>query len=912
MSGGPGVLGPFHGRYFSPSLTLPTGVASDSVGLAIDMATQVAFVANDHAGLVTAFNLTSGASVNQVSIGTGIIRGECLCGIALDPRAHTLFVSVTQGARHGWIQVLNETSLATVANITVASFPAPPFEPYLSTYDPASDQLFVQNETGGWVVAINASSDTQRAILPCGVTGCSSLGVTVVPSFDDLVVPTSTSSLLVFNSSSDVAKPTISAPLLSLTGPTAFDSASKTLISANLSSGPTVFLNFSLSTGLFTGSWPGAPGSVDAVAYYEKTNSIVTADSAYRQRLFAFNATSGTLEGSYNASRGPGYFDRVLVDSSLGGIVTVGSLNNTTGSFLMPSLTPRVWYSSFPYFQSESAVDYLTGVFFVASLLPAQVQAFSESTGQLLWTIYPPSPVFNTLDIAIDPSHATLFVTSVASPSIHLYDAGSGSASGSIPLGHPALALGVDSMNQLLYAVESGRVQIFSTATHLLQGTVVVPGLAACAVVVDPALGSAFLLNCNAPNGNVTTVNGVNDTLGRTYGTGSNPVSGAVVDTGILVVANEGASNLTRIDPSAGAELAAVSVAPFIPTGVLDDPGDGLAFVTSVINDSAELFDASSMVSVGTLPAAQGIYRGAFDNQTGTLIAPLIYAGRVEVYTGITHPDAPAAPGVESGNNTLWVSWGAPHDGGAPILSYNVSLSTGPTGPWTVTATTNGSQVNLTGLNDGVTYYLTVDAENFAGTGPESPALSGVPAGVPYPPTGVTTTNATNSTLNVSWGPPFSTGGSAVLNFTIEYAVAGSGTWSYQSAGTALSAHLTGLAPATNYTIRVLAWNAKGPSNPATPWVGRTLASPVLSSPPSGPPARLGPLAVEVWIGILLAVIAGALIATLFTVRRRRPPSDRPVSTVPPVPPSPWTNAAVWSEEEGPPPAGTPPPPEGE
>jgi hypothetical protein len=891
------VYGPLHGRYFEQSVTTPTGVASDAVGLAVDTSRQVAFVANDRAGLVTAFAIGSGALVNAVPVGPGIVRGSCLCGVALDTINHTLFVSVTASGRPGWIQVLNESTLATIGNITVSSFPAPPFEPFLSTFDPVSDQVFVQNETGGWTVAINASTGSVRAVLPCSVVGCVSEGVTVVAGWDDLVVPTLTSSLLVFNSSTDVAKPTISAPLTASIGPVAYDSHSRLLIAANESSAPTVFLNFSPASGIYLGSFGSIPASVTDLAYDERTDILITSDAALHQRLTGFNATTGALVGLYNASRGPGTFQRLALDAPLGGILTVGTLNNTTAAFELPSLLPTESYPSLPYFQTDSAVDPRIGVFYVASLWPGEIEAFSEPTGTLEWTIYPPTPLFNGLAIVVDPAHDTLFEAAPSSAAVHLYNASTGAVAGAIPLSRPALALGLDDAHDLLYVSEQGRVQVFSTVSHLYLGFVPLPGLSACGIVVDDAVAAAFLESCSAPNGNVTTVYGANLTLGRIYGAGSDPVDGAVLPDGDIVIANGGGTNLTEIDPVNRSNVGSVGLAPFVPGDVVTDLTDRLLLVTSLFNNSVEVLDTSGLVVLATLPLLQSVYRAGFDNLTGTLVAPFVAGGRVELYSGVTHPSAPSPPTVQSGNTTLAISWNRPGDGGAPIVSFNLSISTSPTGPWSLAISTNSTVTNLTGLSDGVTYYLTVAAANFAGTGPTSNVASGTPVGVPFPVRALTVGNATNSTLNVSWAPPSSTEGAPVLNYTVEFERLGSANWSTATAGTSLAWRIVGLEPSTNYTVRVVAWNAVGPSNAAADAVARTLATPVRSGPP-GPHSSPGSLAVDVWLGILIGVIVASIVATLLMLRRRRPPPDKPVSTVPPVPMSSWSPPAAWSEDD--------------
>ena len=83
-------------------------------------------------------------------------------------------------------------------------------------------------------------------------------------------------------------------------------------------------------------------------------------------------------------------------------------------------------------------------------------------------------------------------------------------------------------------------------------------------------------------------------------------------------------------------------------------------------------------------------------------------------------PGAPASLSATAGNGQVSLSWSPPpSNGGPPVSSYNVYLSTtpGPRGPRSrVTATS----YTATGLQDGTTYYFEVTAVNSAGEGTAS------------------------------------------------------------------------------------------------------------------------------------------------------------------------------------------------
>ena len=94
----------------------------------------------------------------------------------------------------------------------------------------------------------------------------------------------------------------------------------------------------------------------------------------------------------------------------------------------------------------------------------------------------------------------------------------------------------------------------------------------------------------------------------------------------------------------------------------------------------------------------------------------------------------PRPPPVgERGDKTITVSWGAPGNGGDPIIEYQVQiLSTGATN------TTTSNSIRWANLPNGQPQQFTVRARNRAGWGATSAASAPVvPCGVPDAPGGV-------------------------------------------------------------------------------------------------------------------------------------------------------------------------------
>ena len=76
-----------------------------------------------------------------------------------------------------------------------------------------------------------------------------------------------------------------------------------------------------------------------------------------------------------------------------------------------------------------------------------------------------------------------------------------------------------------------------------------------------------------------------------------------------------------------------------------------------------------------------------------------------------------------------------------------------------------------TGVSAGTTYKFKVQARNAAGLGTESAEFSIIAATIPGVPTALARDDANTSQTQVAftWSLPTSTGGSAVIDYTIEW-----------------------------------------------------------------------------------------------------------------------------------------------
>ena len=84
--------------------------------------------------------------------------------------------------------------------------------------------------------------------------------------------------------------------------------------------------------------------------------------------------------------------------------------------------------------------------------------------------------------------------------------------------------------------------------------------------------------------------------------------------------------------------------------------------------------------------------------------------------TGQTVPGAPTGATATAGRRAATVTWTPPaNTGGCAITSYTATSS-----PGSVSASTSGTSVTVSGLNPGTSYTFTVTATNCVGTGPAS------------------------------------------------------------------------------------------------------------------------------------------------------------------------------------------------
>jgi hypothetical protein len=189
-------------------------------------------------------------------------------------------------------------------------------------------------------------------------------------------------------------------------------------------------------------------------------------------------------------------------------------------------------------------------------------------------------------------------------------------------------------------------------------------------------------------------------------------------------------------------------------------------------------------------------------------------------------PGVPTALSGTIGNGSVALSWTAPtSNGGSAITNYTVEYT--PAGGSAVTVTAASSPYTLTGLTNGTSYSIRVAANNAAGRGPYTTAITRTPATTPGTPTGLTATGGSSSgRLVLNWTAPGTNGGSAITGYTVEYTPSGGSAVVVNTGSTTASFNLDGLTNGTSYSVRVRAVNAVGAGSYSTAATGTPFTVP--------------------------------------------------------------------------------------
>jgi len=169
----------------------------------------------------------------------------------------------------------------------------------------------------------------------------------------------------------------------------------------------------------------------------------------------------------------------------------------------------------------------------------------------------------------------------------------------------------------------------------------------------------------------------------------------------------------------------------------------------------------------------------------------------------LAKPDAPSINASIVKSDQAGLSWTVPFDGGSPIIDYILSVSGG--GFVFFEHVGNVNNFTVTGLTPETDYFANVFAINSEGTGGSSPVFpfttGSAPTIKPNPVTNLVVSNFQQTTADLAWSSPAANQDS----FKLILANITKNTVSELVIGNFVSFGLTGLDPATVYTIGIVA-----------------------------------------------------------------------------------------------------------
>ena len=270
--------------------------------------------------------------------------------------------------------------------------------------------------------------------------------------------------------------------------------------------------------------------------------------------------------------------------------------------------------------------------------------------------------------------------------------------------------------------------------------------------------------------------------------------------------------------------------------------------------DSAPLNGATPVPEYDTVYAAQGLTGGQtyyFTVKAVNELGESDPSGETSA-TAIDVPGAPTGLQAVPVDGSVTLSWAAPADNGGAITSYEIWAgdAADSLGSLTWQDASEGNQITISNLDNGKTYWFAVSANNDAGGGDQSGAVSATPSRRTSAPE-LSLGAVGNGSITVTWTAPADDGGSAITGYNL-YGCDASGPCEVRRTSAPLPADASSytidnpLLNGTTYYITVTAQNAVGesdPSNEASAMPG----APTNVSAATAPPGKRAMSATVTW-----------------------------------------------------------------
>ncbi len=247
---------------------------------------------------------------------------------------------------------------------------------------------------------------------------------------------------------------------------------------------------------------------------------------------------------------------------------------------------------------------------------------------------------------------------------------------------------------------------------------------------------------------------------------------------------------------------------------VVDD-STGMLYATtdSAAGPRIASFQLTDLHRLGTTQLSAGSSATSLLLSGGKLTVGFSGTRGVETFTVAPEPNAPVITGIQESDSAVTVAW---NSGGSvePILEYTASVAAGT---FSASCSTNGTTCTIRGLNNGTTYSISVVARSIAGVS-QAALTSGVPRTVPDAPSTPRVTRG-NADVTVTWTPQ-GDGGVPITGYRATASPSGQMCESIVQSCT-----ISGLPNGIPQTVRVVAHNSVGTSQPSAPSASVTPAT---------------------------------------------------------------------------------------
>ncbi|MGA1819375.1 MAG: fibronectin type III domain-containing protein [Thermoplasmatota archaeon] len=221
-----------------------------------------------------------------------------------------------------------------------------------------------------------------------------------------------------------------------------------------------------------------------------------------------------------------------------------------------------------------------------------------------------------------------------------------------------------------------------------------------------------------------------------------------------------------------------------------------------------------------------------------------------------TLPTVPLNFSISHDNQLVVLKWLAPEtDGGSEITKYEVWRGRSGDSLYFLAEVEEGRRYEDTDVRNGFTYYYKVRAANRLGFSPWSEVLPGTPMTIPFQPTGVEAERVGRG-IELKWRPPYSDGGSSIVNYRVYRGSSLEKLEFYVSVGTSLNYTDTNITGDGAYYYRVSAVNSEGEGE-------RSKEAKVVITSWDPPESSTIMNILKLWWIIIPALIIAAIIALL-------------------------------------------------